>query len=574
MPAPVALFVYQRLEHTRKTVEALLRNEYASETDLIVFSDAAASPAIESDVENVREYINQIHGFNSLSVRYRSYNYGLAKSIISGVSSILEQRGRVIVLEDDMVTSPYFLQYMNEALDKFAEDNRVISIHGYVYPLKNPLPEAFFLRGADCWGWATWSRGWKLFNSDGRHLLNELRRRKLTKAFDFDGTSPYTKMLEGQINGHNDSWAIRWYASAFLANKLTLYPGRSLVHNIGNDSSGTHCGSSDAMDVLLSATPVAIDNANVEESLVVKNYFKNYFRAIRNHTLLKIQLKQLMSKDLRKSLVRFAKDCLPPLLISQLRLLLNKKNGITFDGPFLTWDDAVKSSTGYDSNIILQKVISSALKVKSGIAVCERDSVLFDEIHYSWPITAGLMWASARSGGKLSVLDFGGSLGSSYYQNRKFFNGLESVHWSVVEQPQLVAAGRKFIEDDQLSFYESFTESVSAHKPNVILLSSVLQYLCDPYRILDQILRCPASIILIDRTPFHDEKNDIILVQNVGKHIYPASYPSWVFSKTRFLNHLNRFFSVEIDCLSPEGFVKYSNGSFSYNTLLMQRSQP
>ena len=175
MTAPIALFVYARPGHARRTVEALLNNSEASSSDLIVFSDAARTPDKEESVRLVREYISGIKGFRSLTVHHRPQNFGLAKSIIEGVTQVLADRERVIVLEDDLETSPYFLRYMNEALDRFAEEERVISVHGYVYPTEKTLPEAFFLRGADCWGWATWRRGWAQFNPDGQFLLDELR---------------------------------------------------------------------------------------------------------------------------------------------------------------------------------------------------------------------------------------------------------------------------------------------------------------------------------------------------------------------------------------------------------------
>jgi putative methyltransferase (TIGR04325 family) len=575
MPAPVALFVYARPEHTRQTVEALQKNIYASETDLIVFSDAAAVPNECESVAHIRKYIDKIDGFKSLTIHHRQRNYGLAQSIISGVSSVLDQYGKVIVLEDDMITSRFFLRYMNEALDKFAEDDRVISIHGYMYPVQQPLPEAFFLQGADCWGWATWTRGWSLFNPDGQKLLDILRDRKLTKAFDIDGSYPYSKMLENQIQKKNDSWAVRWYASAFLSGKLTLYPGRSLVRNIGFDNSGTHCGTTDAMDAELSATPVHLDNVVVEESAEAKLLIKNYFLSLKKRSLLKCMPKSIMRANLSESLLALAKDCLPPLLVRWLRKhLLLRKGAITFEGPFSTWDNAKDLSSGYDSELILDRVLSATLKVKRGEAQCERDSVVYDKIQYSWPVTAGLMWSAARCGGTLNVLDFGGSLGSSYFQNRRLLEGLESIHWSVVEQPHFVKAGQKFIQDDQLFFYQSIAEAVSVQKPNVALLSSVLQYLSNPYHVLDELSRSGADIVIIDRTPFHDEDKDFFLVQNVDKSIYSASYPSRVFSKIAFMDHLSQSYCPIAECLSPEGFVHYSLGVFSFNTILLKRREP
>jgi hypothetical protein len=189
---------------------------------------------------------------------------------------------------------------MNEALDRFADVERVISVHGYVYPVQEMLPEAFFLRGADCWGWATWRRGWALFNPDGQALLDELKRKSLIKAFDFNGAYGYSKMLEGQIKGTNDSWAIRWHASAFLADKLTLYPGRSLVHNIGNDSTGTHCGSYSTYDAVLSSTSINLVGLEVKPSKLGFLAFERFFRQSKSNLLSKIgyRLKHALSKVL------------------------------------------------------------------------------------------------------------------------------------------------------------------------------------------------------------------------------------------------------------------------------------
>ena len=276
--APIALFVYNRLWHTRQTVEALQGNRLAKESNLFIFSDAAKRPDAAPAVQQVREYVKTIEGFRSVHLIERVKNLGLANSIIDGTKSLVTRYGRIIVLEDDMVTSPHFLTYMNNALERYVDDDRVISIHGYVYPIDDPLPEVFFLRGADCWGWATWSRGWALFNEDGTFLLKQLKTHKLNRAFDFGGTYPYTKMLEDQIRGKNDSWAVRWYASAFLAGKLTLYPRRSLVQNIGNDSSGAHCGTSNSLDTQLIDSPLNVDSATIEESTAARRAFERFFK--------------------------------------------------------------------------------------------------------------------------------------------------------------------------------------------------------------------------------------------------------------------------------------------------------
>jgi hypothetical protein len=277
--APIALFVYNRPWHTQQTIEALLANAEAAQTSLIVFSDGARNEEGKQSVSSVRAFIRSITGFKSIEIIERETNLGLARSIIDGVTRVCEEYGRVIVLEDDLVTATSFLAYMNEGLVRYEHDDRVISIHGYVYPVAATLPETFFLKGADCWGWATWKRGWDLFESDGRVLLQQLTHRKLTRRFDFDGAYPYTKMLKNQIKGKNDSWAIRWYASAFLKDRLTLYPGRSLVHNIGNDGSGTHCSETGAYSGEISAIPVQVELTRAEEHVFARDQIKSFFRA-------------------------------------------------------------------------------------------------------------------------------------------------------------------------------------------------------------------------------------------------------------------------------------------------------
>jgi hypothetical protein len=279
--APITLFVYNRPWHTRRAVEALRGNELADESDLFVFSDGPRANADSQAVQEVREYIRSITGFHRVTMIERDRNLGLAQSIISSVTETVNKFGRIIVLEDDIVTSPYFLKYMNEALEFYKDKSDVISVHGYLYPVKAQLPETFFLKGADCWGWATWKRGWDLFEADGRELLTEIQKKNAQEQFDFDGAYPWTKMLQDQIDKKNDSWAVRWYASAFIKEKLTLYPGSSLVQNIGNDSSGTHTGNTNIFFTKLAESKVNIMPIPLREDSVARSEVRSFLKSIR-----------------------------------------------------------------------------------------------------------------------------------------------------------------------------------------------------------------------------------------------------------------------------------------------------
>jgi hypothetical protein len=277
MPAPIALFVYDRPVQTESTLELLRRNARSAESDLIVFSDGARSAANEAGVAATRALLADVRGFRSVRVVTRPENLGLAGSISAGVTEVLREHDRVIVLEDDMLTSPQFLDYMNAGLDRFAGDARVGSIHAYMYPIEG-LPPYFFIRGGDCWGWATWRDRWTaLWEPDGRLLLRRLRERGLLRAFDRTGGSDNLAMLLEQIRGRNSSWFIRWHAALFLAGKLTLQPGRSFIHNIGVDASGTHGVTTNVFDVVPQTSFDGLPEQAIEEDRGATDEIARFF---------------------------------------------------------------------------------------------------------------------------------------------------------------------------------------------------------------------------------------------------------------------------------------------------------
>jgi putative methyltransferase (TIGR04325 family) len=271
-----------------------------------------------------------------------------------------------------------------------------------------------------------------------------------------------------------------------------------------------------------------------------------------------------------------AKLLIPPLLARSYHHLTRKKGNnshsvekLYLDGDYPSWDKAMAASTGYDSEIILEKTKVALLKVKNGEAVYERDSVLFDQIQYAWPVLAGLMWSAASNGGNLNVLDFGGSLGSTYFQNRRFFAGLESVRWNIVEQVRQVETGKRWFQDDHLKFYPSIQACLADTKPQVILLSSVLQYLEKPYEIFAELLKTPCKHLIIDRTPFWSGPSDRLCVQHVPPSIYPASYPSWIFSQTKFYAWLSKDWQVMVTFDNPDRLA--GPIEFSYQGLILVR---
>ena len=206
----------------------------------------------------------------------------------------------------------------------------------------------------------------------------------------------------------------------------------------------------------------------------------------------------------------------------------------------------MKKSKGYDSEEILKKVTASASLVKNGLAVYERDSMLFDHIEYSFPLLSGLLWIAGRNKGRLNVMDFGGSLGSSYFQNKLFLDTLPDVNWCIVEQKEVVKTGIEMFEDKRLHFYYSIDECLKSNDIHVVLLSSVLQYLEEPYKILDNILSHNPGYLIIDRTPFV-KGSDRITVQIVNPGIYKGSYPCWFFNEQKFISFLTTKYEMVVE---------------------------
>ena len=284
--APIVLFTYSRLKNTRETVECLLANSEADSSDLIVYSDAPKNGNAVDAVRDVRAYLRTVSGFRSVHIVEREENFGLVRNIISGVTETVGRYGRVIVLEDDHSVSPFFLKYMNEGLDRLAEREDIACIHGYVYPHKKELPEAFLIKGADCWGWGTWKRAWDLFNPDAAYLYREIVRQGRRKEFDFNGSYPYLKMLKDQAEGKAGSWAICWYASAFLANKYTVYPNEAMVFLNGLRDVGEHSAPSSVekkFAVEIRKTSLDWDRAELQtESKEGRKAFEMFFWSLKS----------------------------------------------------------------------------------------------------------------------------------------------------------------------------------------------------------------------------------------------------------------------------------------------------
>lgn len=277
--APIALFVYNRPQHTERTLKFLTQNELAEESRLFVFSDGPKSATEEENVFEVRALLKNIDGFKSVEIIERKENIGLANSIITGVNKLIKDYKQVIVFEDDLITSPYTLTYFNNALTRYQNEDKVMHIGAYMYNLKDTqLPETFFYRAATSWGWATWDRAWQHFEPNIDTLMAQFNKSGKT-AFSIEHTMNFWKQMLDFKHGRNNSWAIRWYASIFLKGGLTLNPSHSLVNNIGHDGTGIHSGINDIYNVIINPKPISRFPEEIMENpqayAAIKNFLSN-----------------------------------------------------------------------------------------------------------------------------------------------------------------------------------------------------------------------------------------------------------------------------------------------------------
>ena len=276
--SPIILFTYNRPWHTQQVLTALQKNELSQQSELFIYSDRGKNFEDEKKVEETRKILDSTSGFKKVTVIKRPVNFGLAANVIDGVSTIVEKYGKVIVLEDDLITASSFLTFMNKALNMYEDVDEVAHIHSFCYAGMN-LPDTFFIKWVGSTGWATWRDSWKLFRPNGEKLLAEIKEKKLSRTFDFNGKYPYTKMLKRQIEGKNNSWAIRWNASLFLANKLSLNTGKTLIYNIGFDGSGQHSGSQDYYNMDLYNKELELVKPEIiQESVEARRQFEEFYR--------------------------------------------------------------------------------------------------------------------------------------------------------------------------------------------------------------------------------------------------------------------------------------------------------
>lgn len=277
--SPILLICYKRLTHLKATLEYLEQNENANRFELYIFVDGPKNKDVDETLD-VQRYIENYRGnFKKIYKTYRSRNLGLATNIIDSLTSVINEKNKAILLEDDILTSKYFLSYMNDALNQYENIGKVMHVSGYMYPLDTSnLNDTFFLNQASCWGWGTWKRAWKLLDTNEKQLLKQLNTNNKIDTFTFDGWSDFLTQLQMNIDGSINTWAIKWYASIVIHNGLCLHPKVTLTNNIGFDGSGENCKVSQKYITSLSGRKIEVNKLPLVESNLARQMMINYYK--------------------------------------------------------------------------------------------------------------------------------------------------------------------------------------------------------------------------------------------------------------------------------------------------------
>ncbi len=324
--SPIVLFVYNRPWHTEQTLNALKQNSLAEQSSLYILCDGPKKNASKEELNSIketREIIKQQQWCKEVIIEEKQENWGLAKSIIDGVTRIVNKHGKIIVLEDDIVTSIGFLKYMNDALNLYKEEEKVMHISGYMYPNKDNLPETFFFNVPLCWGWATWQRAWSNFNEDGVNLWKTIASDKDWNTFNKFGGDYLQFQLAFNIVGKMKTWFIKWHASLFLLDAFSLFPQQSLVKNIGFDRSGEHSEENDAYKVdmteFINVSNVTLIENELAKKIICDFYKKTYYTSNKSSVFSYLLKKSYYKGKLKTAIKNFI------IKILNSEFVINKK---------------------------------------------------------------------------------------------------------------------------------------------------------------------------------------------------------------------------------------------------------
>lgn len=515
---PVVLFAYARTTHLARVLDSLRRNQVPL---IEAYADGAKGPADRAAVEEARRMLRAIDWCEVRLVE-RPTNLGLGQNILAGVTSVAERYDAFIVWEDDLIAVPGTYAWLCAALRCYAADPRVMSVTGWTHPRVTPADVgelAYFDGRAECWVWGAWARSWAGMTAENARAKLALAAKRMP-ADAYGGDLPPMAEREERQN----IWAVRWLYHHFQHGGLCVRPPWSMVEHIGIDASATNAqyATAWANPPLRPAPAIPAEWPEPRENPACRRLWRAANPAGWRATA-------------ARAIARGRRVAARVIPAPWLALWRPRRRPRIYCGDFATWEAALRASRGYDDPMITEKTIAAARAVRDGLAAWDRDTVVFQVPAANAPLLRALQAAAQECGGRLHVLDFGGGLGSTWWQHVGWLGDMADVRWSIVEQPALVSAGEQEFTRGPVRYFPSIEACFASERPEIALLSSVLPYLEHPDELIRELNAKDFQQVIIDRTGFVEGPGHRLVVQHVPPSIYEGSYPCWFFNRAKLL---------------------------------------
>jgi putative methyltransferase (TIGR04325 family) len=526
MHVPVILFAYARPNHLERVLDCLRENHVP---EIYAFSDGAKNAGDAGRVHQVRELLRSID-WCKLHLVERSGNFGLGKNVLAGVSQVAASHEAFVVWEDDLICVPGTYAWVCEALRHYADDSTVMSVSAWTHERITPsdIGNDPYLDGrADCWVWGSYAWAWRgIMEGSAEQKMIRIKQRGIP-VDDYGTDLPGMARMERRKN----IWAVRWLYHHLEHGALCVRPPWSMVEHIGFDTTATNAAQAKQWEnpPLREAPDIPPHWPRAVEHPECRNLWQLANPPVNVRQRVARWVTALSSRG--KSAYR---ALCPEKLRHQMRAFFGWK---WFRGRYSSWQEATVQASGYDDDLIFARVAAVTRAARARKAAWDRDGVLFAEPKVHAPLLAvlqGIVDASASQ--RLEVLDFGGALGSTWWQHRRALE-VNELRWTVVEQSGLVEVGRREFTTDELSFSSSLIEVVTTGRPDVVLLSGVLPYLEKPHVLLAEVVSLGFEHVILDRTPFIHGRSDRLVVQHTPPALGGSSYPCWLFAEDSLLTH-------------------------------------
>jgi putative methyltransferase (TIGR04325 family) len=547
---PVVLFAYARPAHLARALACLRENGVPL---IYAFADGAKGEADAAAVAETRALLRAVD-WCEMRLTERGENFGLGRNVLAGVSDVAARHEAFVVWEDDLVSVSGTYAWVCAALRRYAADERVMSVSAWTHPRVTPADVGaapYSDARAECWVWGAWARSWRGM-AEQTALEKMAAAAKRGVAADAYGAD-LPEMARGEAK--KNIWAVRWLYHHFQHGGLCVRPPWSMVEHIGFDAGATNAAEAVEWEnpPLRAAPPVPVVWPEPREAEGVRGRWQaaNPPRPPR------------IVRGVRRLAKAAAKALLPEGVRATVRAGVGWK---WFEGNFATWAEAAAASGGYDDAAIVERALRATRAVRDGRGAFERDGVVFAQAEPEPGLVDALRQAATACGGRLRVVDFGGALGTTYWRHRGDFSGMEGWRWDVVEQAKFVAAGRAELGGATLRFFASVEEAGAAGGHDLLLASTVVQYLESPEMAVEAWMARGARFILLNNLPLHARAPDRIAVQRVPPEIYAASYPVRFFNRERFLARFDGRYDVVSEfpgeAIWPVGWRRYRSTGF------------